>query len=257
MTVIALDIGNTRLGAGLFTDGKAVDPAQRINCADWQAELPGLLRTLMDQSSEKIDGVAVSSVFPALTGPVCELARRTTGSQVLIAGVDMAIPVKTALADESTVGTDRLLGALSAYVNTEQACVIISAGTALVVDCIDDNGLFLGGAIGPGLQLCAKALHDGTAQLPVATLDPVSDPLGKNTMEALNSGIYAMARGGVRELVEKIADGLGRWPHVVATGGDARRLLADSGLVDSFIPDLALQGAALLWEHCRANQPEK
>jgi pantothenate kinase type III len=55
----------------------------------------------------------------------------------------------------------------------------------------------------------------------------------------------------VRELVERYATALGSWPHVVATGGDAQALLGESDFVDSFVPDLVLQGAALVWEHSR------
>ncbi len=249
MTVIALDIGNTRIGAGLFSQAKGIEPAKRIVQADWQQALPALLKSLMEETADDIDGVVVASVAPQLTAPVSQVARNVTGKEVKIAGGDLSIPLKTALTDARTVGVDRLLGALSAYVNTEQACVIVSAGTALVVDCVDDSGLFLGGTIAPGLTLGAKALHEWTAQLPAASLDVPGGIIGRNTMEALNCGLYAMARGGVREIIERCADQLGNWPHVVATGGDAQRLFAESGLIDSFIPDLVLQGAALVWEH--------
>ncbi len=87
-------------------------------------------------------------------------------------GRDIHVPLKTALRDESTVGKDRLLGALSAYVNTQKACVIIHAGSALVVDCVDDEGIFRGGAISPGLAMGAKALHEFAAQLPAVSMTP-------------------------------------------------------------------------------------
>lgn len=249
MTVIALDIGNTRIGAGLFRQAKGIEPAKRIEQSDWQQALPALLKSLMEEAAEDIDGVVVASVVPQLTAPISQIVRSVTGKDVKIAGTDLSIPLKTALTDDRTVGVDRLLGALSAYVNTEQACVIVSAGTALVVDCVDDAGLFLGGTIAPGLTLGAKALHEWTSQLPQASLDIPNGIIGRNTMDAVNCGLYAMARGGVREIIERCADQLGNWPHVVATGGDAQRLFAESGLIDSFIPDLVLQGAALVWEH--------
>lgn len=249
MTLIALDIGNTRIGVGLFSQGKGLDPAQRIARDQWETTLPPLLKAMAKQAPEKIEGGIIASVAPPLNGQVRRMVKEAIGLEPEFAGTDLSIPLKTSLTDAKTVGVDRLLAALCTYVNTERANVIISAGTALVVDCVDETGQFLGGAIAPGLRLSARALHEWTAQLPLASLDLPTEFAGRSTMEALNLGLYAAARGGVRELIERYAEHLESWPHVVATGGDAQRLLADSGLVDSFIPDLVLLGAALVWEH--------
>lgn len=252
MSVIAIDIGNTRVGVGLFTDGKSADPAARFAHADIQSEMLAHLEKLRGKGSDdaqRPSGIVLASVAPEWTLRVAELITIHCGMTPEIVGVDLKIPLQLRLTDISGVGVDRLLGALCAYVNTEQACAIISAGTALVVDCIDDEGVFLGGAIAPGLTLAARAMHNGTAQLPMASLDPPAAPFGRDTMEAVNLGAYATARGAVNYLLERYAGELGHWPHVVATGGDAMRLLGNSGMVDSFIPDLVLQGAALVWEH--------
>ena len=255
MSVLAIDIGNSRIGVGVFALGKSEDPAHRLMHHNWESELKAALTDLWqakkinDGPAVYPEGVVIASVVPEMTEPMQKLIRDTLHLDAQRVGKDLKIPMKTNLTDESTLGVDRLLAALCAYVNTEQACVVISAGTALTVDYVDDEGVFQGGAIAPGLQLGARALHEFTAQLPLATLDPPHGTCGQNTAEALNLGLYAGARGAVRELVESYANKLGHWPHVVATGGDAQRLLADSGLVDSLIPDLVLQGAALAWEH--------
>ncbi|HMD54151.1 MAG TPA: type III pantothenate kinase [Phycisphaerae bacterium] len=252
MSVLALDIGNSRIGAGVFNQGKTNDPAIRIARENIDAELGDVLKKLTQ--GQKPAGAVICSVAPELTGRVAEMIQKICGIKAQIVGTDLTVPLKTKLADEKTVGTDRLCAALSAYVNTQQACVIISAGTALVVDCLDADGVFLGGAIGPGLAMGAKAMHAWAAQLPEADLKAPEHAFGRNTMEALNLGLYAAARGAVRELVERYSESLGAWPHVVATGGDANRLLGDSGLVDSLIPDLVLQGAALAWETTKAQR---
>ena len=255
MSVLAIDIGNSRIGVGVFALGKSEDPAHRLMHHHWQSELKAALTGLWQ--AKKINdgpeayptGVVIASVVPEMTKQVQAMVKAELHLEAQRIGEDLKIPMKTKLTDESTLGVDRLLAALCAYVNTEQACVVISAGTALTVDYVDAQGIFQGGAIATGLQLGARALHEFTAQLPLASLDPPHGTCGRNTSEALNMGLYAAARGAVRELVEGYASELGHWPHVVATGGDAQRLLADSGLVDSLIPDLVLQGAALVWEH--------
>jgi type III pantothenate kinase len=258
MSVLAIDIGNTRIGFGVFTAGKSADPALRLTHGELDKELPATLKSLWEkaeaQTSEEGDeetGIVVASVVPELTSRVEAAVRQHLNARADIVGRDIKVPLKTMLTDETTVGQDRLLAALATYVNVEAACAIIHAGTALVVDCVDAEGIFRGGAIAPGLRMGAVALHEYAAQLPEASLTPPTDefPYGRFTQEAINLGIFAAARGGTRELLERYATALGAWPHVVATGGDAQSVFADAGLVDSFIPDLVLQGAALVWEH--------
>ncbi len=260
MSVVAIDIGNTRVGFNVFTAGKAQDPAVRLTHAELDKELAGTLKTQWEKAQHETQeaadedcGVVIASVVPELTERVEHSVLQYLNTKALVVGRQIKVPVKTMLKEDSGVGQDRLLAVMAAYVNVEKACVIVQVGSALVVDCIDDEGIFRGGSIGPGLAMGAKALHDFAAQLPMVALTPPADesPFGASTNEAINLGLYIGARGAVRELVERYATALGSWPQVVATGGDATVLLEPMGLVDSFVPDLVLQGAALAWEHWR------
>lgn len=256
MSVLAIDIGNSRIGFNVFTDGKAQDAAVRLTHAELDGELAKTLASLWEKAQHETGvnqddttGIVIASVVPELTRRI-EAAAGELGD-VSVIGRDFKVPLKTALTDETTVGQDRLLGALAAFVNIENACAIIHAGTALVVDCVDAEGIFRGGAIAPGLRMGSRALHEFAAQLPESSLTPPLDenPYGRFTQEAINLGLHAALRGTTRELLERYATALGGWPHVVATGGDAQLLPPE--IVDSFIPDLVLQGAALAWEHQR------
>lgn len=263
MSVLAIDIGNSRVGFNVFTGGKAQDPAIRLHHYELDKDLASTLQALWEKAqretreNEDDDAdIVITSVVPALTERIEYSALQYLNAKARQIGRDIKVPVKTLLRDETTVGQDRLLGALAAYVNVEKACAIVQVGSALVVDCIDDEGIFRGGAILPGLIMGAKALHDFAAQLPAASLTPPADdvPYGRFTQEAINLGLFVGARGAVRELLERYATALGAWPHVVATGGDAQNLLGTGSgaeLVDSFVPDLVLQGAALAWENWR------
>jgi type III pantothenate kinase len=261
MSVLVIDIGNSRVGLNVYTQGKALDPSVRLSHAQLDGELSATLRSLWEKAKresqeqeEEDTGVAIASVVPALTERLTGAVTAELSVRAQVIGKDIHAPLKTMLRDETTVGQDRLLAALAAYVNVESACAIVQLGSALVVDCIDDEGIFRGGAITPGLQMSAKALHEFTAQLPDSSLTPPSAevPFGRFTQEAINLGLYVGIRGAVRELLERYATALGSWPHVVATGGDAQAVLGDAEIVDSFVPDLVLQGAALTWEHARS-----
>jgi type III pantothenate kinase len=258
MSVLAIDIGNTRVGFNVFTHGQAQDAAVRLTHAQLATDLAGTLQSLWEKTEHETQedgddesGIVIASVVPEVTERVERAVSEHLKVKCRLIGRDLRVPLKTALTDESTVGQDRLLGALAAYVNVESACAIVHAGTALVVDCIDSEGVFRGGAIAPGLATGAIALHEHAAQLPAVAPTPPAEetPFGRDTREAINLGLYAALRGTVRELLERYASALGSWPHVVATGGDAQ--LLPSEIVDSFIPDLVLQGAALAWEHER------
>ncbi len=260
MSVLAIDIGNSRVGFSVYTSGKAQDPAVRLTHAELDKELAGTLKSLWEKAEREtqVEGdeeteVAIASVVPTLTQRIEYSALQYLNAKARVIGRDLKVPIKTMLRDETTVGQDRLLAGLAAFVNLEKACAIVQVGSALVVDCVDDEGIFRGGAIAPGLIMGAKALHDFAAQLPEASLTPPVDdvPYGRFTQEAINLGLFAGARGTVRELLERYATALGSWPHVVATGGDAATLLEVTGLVDSFVPDLVLQGVALTWEKWR------
>lgn len=267
MSVLAIDIGNTRVGFNVYTDAKARDPSIRLHHHELEAQLSETLRNLWEKAKREAEvvedeftGVAIVSVVPEMIEKMEHAVMDELGVESRVIGRDIKVPLKTALRDEATVGQDRLCGSLAAYVNVEAACAVIHMGTALVVDCVDSEGLFRGGAIAPGLVMGSKALHEFSAQLPVVSLTPpaLDVPFGRFTEEAINLGLYASARGAIRELLERYATALGSWPHVVATGGDAPSILGDReeagaggvrDLVQSHIPDLVLQGAALTWEN--------
>jgi type III pantothenate kinase len=138
----------------------------------------------------------------------------------------------------------------AAYEQMAKACVVVDAGTAVTVDCCNDTGDFLGGAIAPGARTMLQSLHEKTARLPQVELAVPSGAFGKNTREAMLQGVYHGVRGMVRELVEQYATELGNWPDIIATGGDAQMLFEGWELIHAVSPDLTLYGIALAFaEH--------
>ncbi len=139
----------------------------RLTHADLDKELPGTLKSLWEkaeretqENGDDVTEIVIASVVPSLVERIEIAAKQYLGAETRVIGRDMKVPLKTMLRDEETVGQDRLLAALAAYVNVEAACAIIQVGSALVVDGIDNGGIFRGGAIAPGLMMGAKALHE-------------------------------------------------------------------------------------------------
>ncbi len=242
--ILACDVGNTAIHFA-HVCGEEVSPTQTIQIG----ELSGLgeaLSKLWKQMPEPRKLVA-ASVNPAALKALEAAAAEAVGQEAIIIGCDLPLPIETDLPDPKSVGVDRLCCAAAAYDRLGTACVVADFGTAITIDCVSDKGVFLGGAILPGLSLSAEGLHAGTAQLPRVKLAAPDWVFGKNTEQAIIVGLICGARGALRELVETYATELKHWPLVVLTGGDAELICPDvnkSGFVQAVVPDLSIRGVA-------------
>jgi pantothenate kinase type III len=163
--LLAADVGNTRAHVGIVRGGGVIDAV-----AIPIAELDTFERCAAGFASrvraEAPAAAAFVSVRAAAVAPLRDAIRRIAGLDAVQLGIDRPIPVVNRTARPEQVGADRLVNALAAHARVRGACVVVAAGTALVVDAVAPDGAFLGGAILPGLRVQARALHDHCAQLP-------------------------------------------------------------------------------------------
>jgi type III pantothenate kinase len=251
-TVLACDVGNTRIALGGVTAGKAAH-VQRLDASE--AAAVGDVLVEIWEKTPGIKAVAASSVNATLLRALETATQERLGQKVLLVGRDIPLPMPTNLAEPQKIGTDRLCSAAMAYYRMESACVVASLGTAITVDCVDEQGVFQGGAILPGLRIGVDALAERTAQLPRVTLRTPDWVFGRNTEEAIIGGLVYGARGALRELTEAYATALGKWPPLILTGGDAQLVGAGYDLVHAVVPDLCLLGVALAYDIFHAAQP--
>jgi type III pantothenate kinase len=241
--VLTCDVGNSRIALAVMEGQKALE-VRRLSVEEFHL-LPEMLRELWTEHG--CEAVAASSVSPRHLA-LLEEAAGDMGQKVLLVGRELPLPIDSDLSDLKNVGTDRLCSAAMAYFRIDKACVVASFGTAITIDCVDDDGSFLGGAILPGLKMAARALHEGTALLPEVELHRPDWTFGRNTIDAIISGIVLGARGALRELTEAYATSLGQWPPLVATGGDAELVCKDYDIVHAIVPDLCLMGVGLAYQ---------
>lgn len=221
-------------------------------------QLSGLGQALADlwEQIPQPRKVVACSVNPAGLKALEAAAAENLGQDVLVVGRDLPLPMPTDLPNPQSIGVDRLCAAVAAYDRLGTACVVADFGTAITVDCVSVEGLFLGGAILPGLSMAAGALHDRTAQLPTVAFRDADWVFGKDTAQAIIGGVLASASGALRELVEAYATELGQWPTVIVTGGDAELILARPGngeIIQAVVPDLTVRGAALAYYNSLLN----
>jgi len=238
--LLAFDVGNTSVKVALLGP-----IGWRALCRVETAPVETLAERIAAALPSPAKGAAcvASSVHPPADGAVAELCMRLGAGAPRFFGRDVAIPLRTSQREPGKVGADRLLLALGALEVCRPPCVVVGAGTAITCDLVDAEGVFRGGAIAPGIGLCAAALHRATALLPQVQVEGPAPAPGKDTAEAVRAGVYWSCVGGVLALVGRYEEAAGREGiPVVCTGTDAPLLLPALPPGTLHEPDLIFRG---------------
>lgn len=246
INLMTLNVGNTRLAIGVFAAGELVYTT-RVPHTE-REKWPDLLRQAWAKIQDSDEpAIAGASVNPSVMESLEHVAQQVTGQKVEWIGREIDLPSRVLTDPPSETGVDRICNVAAAYEQLGKACVVVDAGSAITVNCCNDQGDFLGGAIAPGVAMMLDALHDKTAKLPRVDLAVPKGVFGRNTTEAIRHGVFFGIRGMVKELIENYATELGSWPEMIATGGDAAMLFEGWELVHAISPDLTLYGIALAY----------
>jgi len=254
MNIIAIDIGNTNINIGLFLEGKeqfikSIPGQSRTKLAKCLSSAWRKIPIAESSKEKKRDGViVVSSVKPAWTGLVRQIAKDELGEKIYVIGKEIPLPMTLWVDEPDKVGTDRVVSAAAAYDVTEAAVVVADFGTAITIDLVDENGVFLGGVICPGFEISSMALKNNTAQLPNIKVTKPKTPYGTNTADAINCGLYYSAVGTLEEVIRRYAEEIGKWPQTVITGSAAKTIKDDCNFIDSLVPNLVVKGIVLAYK---------
>ena len=245
--VILIDIGNSSIAMATW-HGDQVKTPLRIATADSKV-LEESFRAQCEVSPDSQPAaVVIGSVVPKRLAECRSLVKKLLGQNALIVGDSIDLPIEVSVKNPKAIGVDRVCAAAAAFKQIQTACAIVDFGTAVTVDLVDDEGVLLGGAILPGLELQFRALHEHTACLPQVTSEIPELMYGRDTTDAIRTGVCRGLAGAVRGLVEGYASALNRWPHVVATGGDIELMAPICDFADSLDPDLTLRGVGLAYQ---------
>ncbi len=265
-TLIAVDVGNTRIKLGRFQGVSSTDslpvPAQTLELSlqsrEGDFDAAQLERwcesTVTSDASWWISSVH-NRASDRFLGVVGRLAERLERNWALHRITNQEVPLRLEVDFPERIGTDRLMAALAAnrLRQANRAAIVIDLGTAIKVDVVTSGGAFAGGAILPGLAMSARALEEQTDALPRVAVDQWSAPpatLGRSTEPAIAAGLFWGAVGAIRELVEQHSITFGPSPNVFATGGSSQLvagvLKERHGLAVVHVPYLVLGGIALL-----------
>jgi type III pantothenate kinase len=253
--LLAIDVGNTQTVLGVFEGEEVVEHWRLATDAHRTAdELAVLIQGLVAQHPVKdtnISGISLCSTVPAVLHERL-MVRRYYGdipAVVVEPGVRTGVPVLTDNPKE--VGADRVVNALAAMHLYGGPAIVVDFGTATTFDAVSARGEYLGGAIAPGIDISVEALSRRGAQLLRVELNRPRSVIGKNTVEALQSGILYGFVGQVDGVVERMARELAGGLDdvtVVATGGLATLVLGEATTIDVHEPFLTLIGLRLVYE---------
>ncbi|MGA0901828.1 MAG: type III pantothenate kinase [Candidatus Nanopelagicaceae bacterium] len=254
--LLTIDIGNTNTVLGIFDGEELVDSWRvKTDARDTADELWILWRSLITDYT--VSGVSICSTVPAVLREARSMVDsyfRDVRTTIIEPGVKTGVPL---LVDNpKEIGADRIVNTLAAHhlYGQDGAAIVVDFGTSTNLDVVSPKGEFLGGALAPGIEISVDALAARAAQLRKVELVKPRSVIGKNTVEALQSGTIFGFAGQVDGLVERISDELAElYPNnkkisVIATGGLAPLVLGISETLDFHEPDLTLIGLRLVHE---------
>jgi type III pantothenate kinase len=166
----------------------------------------------------------------------------------LIVRSDLKLGIQLAVDQPEQVGTDRLCNAAAAFQEAGGASIVVDAGTATKVEAISADGVLLGGAIAPGIGVSLEALVRRAAQLYDVPLEFPKNPIGVNTVEAVQSGLVIGHLGLIEGLVERFREQIGIDAPVILTGGYGHLFWQKSIVFAKFDPELTLRGLQRIWQ---------
>jgi type III pantothenate kinase len=250
--LLAFDIGNTNIKIGAFAGEELVAhwriATERRKLADEYAMLILSLFASHGLEASDIGGCVISCVVPPLSATFLDLCRHYQGSEPVVVSHAIETGVRLEIENVHEVGADRLANVLATYRLYGGPAIAIAFGTATVFDVISADGAYLGGAIAPGLGIAADALFQQAARLYQVELQPPPCAIGRNTVEALQSGLVLGYAGLVEGLVKRIQEELGQKTHVVATGGLAEVIAAQTDVIETVNDQLTLMGLSFIYE---------
>lgn len=251
--LLAIDIGNTNVHLGLWNgDGWRLSWRARTVADKMPDEYAVLVRNFLDTADVgygAITGVIISSVVPPLTLAFSELTRRYLNQEPLVVRHDTKTGVQIDIDQPEQAGADRIVNAAAIVAKHTYPAIVIDFGTATTFDVISKEGALIGVAIAPGVGVAHDALVSRAARLHKVDLVPPPSPIGRNTIHAMQSGIFWGYVGLVEGIVKRIKDDMpDEKVQVYATGGLAVIFNQHTDVIDQILPELTLDGLHAIYE---------
>ena len=244
--LLAIEQGNTNTlfavhdGENWIAQWRAATDASRT--ADVYAVWLAQLLNMAGLQFGVLTACIISSVVPQSIFNLRNLARRYLHVEPLVIGENADLGIEVRIDKPSEAGADRLVNALGAHIVYPGDLIVIDSGTATTFDVIAADGGFEGGVIAPGINLSMEALHSAAAKLPRVAIQKPQRVVGKDTVGAMQSGVFWGYVALIEGLIARIKAERDEPMTVVATGGVASLFHGATTAIDHFDPDLTIRG---------------
>lgn len=248
--LLVVDIGNTNSVIGVY-EGETLVGHWRLSSQPHRTsdEIKVFLRGFFETGGldlRDVKAVAVASVVPALTPMFDSVCRSLFGVAPLVVGPGVRTGMSIRYDDPREVGADRIVNAVAAYAKYAKELIVVDFGTATTFDCVSRDGAYLGGIIAPGIGVSMDALFSRASKLPKVAMEKPPHAIGKNTVHAMQSGLYYGYAAMVDGLIDRLSAEIGGKPAVIATGGTAPIVFKDTKRIDEIDEHLTLNGLRLI-----------
>lgn len=249
--ILTIDIGNSNIVLGGVQDEKIVFEARlRTEATKTSDQYCVDLKILLDVYKvrpEEIEGSIISSVVPQVLNSFQTAVKKLTGKQSLVVGPGIKTGLDIRLENPGQTGADLVVADVAALREHKPPLIVIDMGTATTISVLDKTGAHIGGCIIPGVRISMDALTDKTALLPGLQLDQPKRAIGRNTIDAMRSGIMMGTACMLDGMVERMEQELGYKTTVVATGGIAKFIIPLCKTPMIYDKDLLIKGLAALY----------
>lgn len=251
--ILVMDAGNSNILLGVY-EGNQLKHYWRMQTdtrktEDEYAMTVQSFFTHVGISFEQIEGVIISSVVPPIMFALEQMAKKYCHVTPLIVGPGVKTGLNIKYENPREVGADRIVNSVAALAQYGgRPLIVVDFGTAITYCYLNEKGDYMGGVIAPGIAISTEALYTRASKLPRIEIAKPSSVIGKNTVSAMQSGIFYGFIGQVEGIVSRIKATSKEEPLVIATGGLAELIANETTMIDVVEPLLTLKGLHIIYK---------
>lgn len=250
--ILAIDVGNTNIVVALYDDEKLRRNWRMATDKNKASDEYGVLITqflsLESVSCDDITDVMIASVVPTVMHSLKNAVKRYIGCEPMIVGPGIKTGMNIRMDNPRELGADRIVNAVAAINKYKAPLIIVDFGTATTFCAVDGKGDYIGGVIAAGVKISMDALFDKTAKLPKVEIVRPNGIIGRNTINAIQSGAVYGQAAQADGIIKRIKKEIGSDATVVATGGLAKMIAEESEEIEIVDSMLTLDGLKILYD---------
>ena len=249
--LLAIDVGNSNTVVGLYEGDELLTHWRVRTVADHTIDEYGMLILNLYRTSKvgsrSISNIIISCVVPSMLNILEPLCKKYFHVTPLIVGPGIKTGMPIYYDNPKEVGADRVVNAVAAHEKYEGNLIIVDFGTATTFDYVTQKGEYMGGCIAPGVVISSEALFEKASKLPRVELSRPKSVVARDTVSSMQAGIMFGYAGLVDGLVDRIKKETKTESTVIATGGLASVIAAETRTIDFVDEMLTLEGLRIIF----------